>query len=317
MKEFTFAAITYNHSDCIIEHLESLKKLVQKYGREYLNNLIISDDASKDNTVELAKKWIEQNRSLFNEVKVLCPEKNQGIVKNYVTALKCIKTEKFKILAGDDLYLCENIYDIFDMGDIIFTPLVNFSGSEVVSRHAEYISREMVYYRNRNLQETIRDKMKFSMYIQSPGTMWKLSLADEGLYETLSHYTWMEDVPLFSYLLNKQGLKVCFCETPVVAYRSDVGISTNKNHERAKEIEEESKRIRKEIYVHRKIKHDILNPYAYKMAFQRLYVKYIGTKTTEGKAFDQKYAQSKIKSGQTIIEVQQKALQWKKEYAAE
>ena len=53
------------------------------------------------------------------------------------------------------------------------------------------------------------------------------------------------------------------------------------------------------------------------MAFQRLYVKYIGTKTTEGKAFDQKYAQSKIKSGQTIIEVQQKALQWKKEYAAE
>ena len=42
MKEFTFAAITYNHSDCIIEHLESLKKLVQKYGREYLNNLIIS-----------------------------------------------------------------------------------------------------------------------------------------------------------------------------------------------------------------------------------------------------------------------------------
>ena len=317
MQEFTFATITYNHSNYIIEHLESLKKLVQEYGKEYLNNLIICDDASKDNTVELAKKWIGQNRSLFHEVQVLCQENNQGIVKNYVTALKCIKTEKFKILAGDDLYLCENIYDIFDMGDIVLTPLVSFSGSEVVARHAEYISREMVYYRNRNLQETIRDKMKFSMYIQSPGAMWKLSLADEGLYETLSHYTWMEDVPLFSYLMNKQGLKVWFCETPVVAYRSDVGISTNKNHERAKEIEEESEKIRKAVYVHRKIKYDILNPYAYKMALERLYVKHIGTKTTEGKDFDQKYAQSKIKAGQTVKEMQQKALQWKKEYAAE
>ena len=79
MKEFTFAAITYNHSDCIIEHLESLKKLVQKYGRVYLNNLIISDDASKDNTVELAKKWIEQNRSLFNDAKVPCQEKIRGL----------------------------------------------------------------------------------------------------------------------------------------------------------------------------------------------------------------------------------------------
>lgn len=316
MKEFTFAAITYNHSDYIIEHLESLKKLIQKYGEGYLNNLIISDDASKDDTVELAKKWIDQNRSLFNDVKVLCQEKNQGIVNNYVNALKNVKTEKFKIIAGDDLYLCENIYAIFDMADMVFTPLVSFSGSEVVSRQAEYISREMIYYRNKNLQETIRDKMKFSMYIQSPGAMWKLSLADEGLYETLSHFKWMEDVPLYSYLINKQDLKVWFCETPVVAYRSDVGISTNKNHERAKEIEEEGKNIIKAVHVHRKIKYNIFNPYAYKIAFQRLFMKCIGTKTAEVKEFDKKYAQSKIKASGTIKEVQQHALQWKKEYSA-
>lgn len=167
------------------------------------------------------------------------PGKNQGIVKNYVTALNNIKTEKFKIIAGDDLYLCENIYEIFGMADMVFTPLVSFSGSKTVSRHAEYISREMIHYRNRKLLEMIRDKMKSSMYIQSPGAMWKLSLADEGLYETLSHFKWVEDVPLYSYLINKQNLKVRFCGTSVVSFRSDVGISTDKNHERAKAIKEE------------------------------------------------------------------------------
>lgn len=33
MKEFSFAAITYNHSEYIIEHLESLKSLCSNTGK--------------------------------------------------------------------------------------------------------------------------------------------------------------------------------------------------------------------------------------------------------------------------------------------
>ena len=311
MKEFTFAAITYNHSDFIIEHLESLKLVIQTYGKGYLTNLVISDDCSKDDTVELAKKWVETNRELFYDVKIVVPPENQGIVKNYIQALKNIHTNKFKIIAGDDLYLCEDIYSISQLSDMVLTPLVSFAGSTIVNNSAEFIAKEMIYYRNKNLKKIIQDKLKYSMYISSPGAMWDLSFADEKMFEILSNYKWIEDIPLYSYLINKENLNVWFCETPIIAYRSDVGISKNKNHERAKQYNEEWEKISKSIYTHRRFKIKFLNPYVYKLFLNRCYIKYIKSSNKQIKSFEKNYLSVKLKAQQVIGKIYLNADVWK------
>ena len=102
--DFTFAVLTYNQEKFILQHLESIKYQIMKFGVDINVNLVVSDDGSKDNTIFLVEKWTNENYELFNDIKILKSTVNQGIVHNYIRLLDNIKTEKFKILAGDDIY---------------------------------------------------------------------------------------------------------------------------------------------------------------------------------------------------------------------
>ena len=54
--------ITYNSSKYVLETLESAK------AQTYQNiELIVTDDCSNDNTVEICRKWIEENKERFQE----------------------------------------------------------------------------------------------------------------------------------------------------------------------------------------------------------------------------------------------------------
>ena len=114
---FTFVAITYNHEKYIIEHLESIKYQIENFSKGKQVNLVISDDGSMDNTMLYAQQWIERNKYLFSEVELLTSEKNQGIIKNYLRATAAIKTPTYKLLAGDDLYYKNDIFEIVETFD--------------------------------------------------------------------------------------------------------------------------------------------------------------------------------------------------------
>ena len=60
----TVSVSTYNSSKYVVETLESIKAQTWK-------NIIlqISDDCSTDNTIELCRNWIEQNKERFVETK--------------------------------------------------------------------------------------------------------------------------------------------------------------------------------------------------------------------------------------------------------
>ena len=51
-QEFTFAVITYNQEMYVIEQLESIKYQVNMFGKDYITNFLLCDDASTDRTVE-------------------------------------------------------------------------------------------------------------------------------------------------------------------------------------------------------------------------------------------------------------------------
>ena len=69
--------ITYNSSKFVLETLESIK------AQTYQNiELIISDDCSTDNTVELCQKWVEENKERFVRTQIITSDLNTGVSAN-------------------------------------------------------------------------------------------------------------------------------------------------------------------------------------------------------------------------------------------
>ena len=90
-KLITFCVPSYNSEEYLHYALDSLK------GHEDIEVLII-DDGSKDNTLEVAKKYEQENPSVF----VAVHQENKGHGGAINTALGLAKGEYFKVLDSDD-----------------------------------------------------------------------------------------------------------------------------------------------------------------------------------------------------------------------
>ena len=99
--------ITYNSSKTIVETLNSIYE--QTYGNI---ELIISDDYSKDNTIEICKEWIIKNKSRFTQVHIITSNQNTGISNNCNRGCKLAKGEWIKIIAGDDALFSNAISEL-------------------------------------------------------------------------------------------------------------------------------------------------------------------------------------------------------------
>jgi glycosyltransferase involved in cell wall biosynthesis len=97
---------TYNSSPFVIETLESAK------AQTWQNiELIVSDDCSTDNTVELCCNWISANKENFIRTEVITAPQNTGISANCNRCIKASHAEWIKFVAGDDILLPNCIED--------------------------------------------------------------------------------------------------------------------------------------------------------------------------------------------------------------
>ena len=90
--------ITYNSAKYVLETLESAK--VQTYQNI---ELIISDDCSTDNTVEICRKWLDENKERFVRTELITAEKNTGIAPNCNRGVSAANGDWVKLIAGDDV----------------------------------------------------------------------------------------------------------------------------------------------------------------------------------------------------------------------
>ncbi|MFK2760966.1 glycosyltransferase family 2 protein [Bacteroides fragilis] len=98
--------ITYNSSIFILETLESIKE------QTYKNiELVISDDCSTDNTVDICRKWVQKYRMHFANVIIVTSDYNTGISANCNRCYKAANAEWIKGIAGDDLLVPNCIED--------------------------------------------------------------------------------------------------------------------------------------------------------------------------------------------------------------
>lgn len=94
----TVVVVTYNSAKFILETLDSIAC------QDYKNiELIVSDDCSQDNTIEICQQWIADNCLRFNGAKVVQTPKNSGICGNYNFALNFVSGKVIKYIAGDDI----------------------------------------------------------------------------------------------------------------------------------------------------------------------------------------------------------------------
>jgi len=107
--DFTFIVITYNHEAYVLEHLESIAYQIREHGQGYSFQLIVADDASKDQTLALVQHWLERHASLFSDVQIHTQATNQGTCHNYTKVWPYVRGDQCKLTAGDDVYSCENL----------------------------------------------------------------------------------------------------------------------------------------------------------------------------------------------------------------
>jgi glycosyltransferase involved in cell wall biosynthesis len=97
-------ALCYNHQMFLNECLESIRR------QNYPNlQIIIADDGSKDASLSLTRRWIEQNSSL--DVTFLHNEQNLGVCKTLNRALAIAQGKYISMIATDDIWEVDKISD--------------------------------------------------------------------------------------------------------------------------------------------------------------------------------------------------------------
>ena len=131
--------ITYNSSEYVLDTLESAK--IQTYQNI---ELIISDDGSIDNTIEICEAWISKNKSSFIATQIITVPKNTGISPNCNRGVKVSQGKWLKLIAGDDILFPECISTFIEYtkinDDKIFFSDVELFGTKI-NTHKKIIVR--------------------------------------------------------------------------------------------------------------------------------------------------------------------------------
>ena len=107
--------VTYNSSKYVLELLESCK--AQSYDNL---ELVISDDASTDNTLALCKDWLDKNGSYFSSCQLVEAEENTGVAFNVNRGVLASNGKWFKLCAGDDILHSEAINTYMQQGECLW-----------------------------------------------------------------------------------------------------------------------------------------------------------------------------------------------------
>jgi len=313
MQEFTFGMLTYNQADYVFEHLESIKYQILNYGNDVKAYFVLSDDASKDNTVKYVKMWLDENKELFAEIKIVSKTINEGIVQNFLTLLKNINTSHYKILAGDDLYYKNNVFELVKRGGFIISPTIYFDGNHIIcgkkrDRHQILLLQQA----KGNLKDYLVKRLKYSNCIDAPGAFVNHNFIDQGLFDELQNYQWIEDVPMWNYLVNIEGLDVKIIQEPYILYRSEVGISKNKNHSARSRFEGDVRKIEKYIYVDKSRYPRIINPHSYRYKLEKLMLKFYWNNNSKAiKGFKKMISMEEMDAEKYLLQIIDNANGWK------
>lgn len=195
---FSFCLLAYNHENYILEHLESIKFLVDNYAKDINVNLVINDDCSIDNTVKLIEGWLFFNENIFDSVVKLYNKKNLGTCKSVINILENVNTDFAKFTAGDDVYSYENIFDLSELlkeGAIVSGFPLDLRNNIISEKKDDIkmIISSFFIYRNKKIIE----RFKWPSNNNAPNIIYDLNMMkSSGVIDYLRKFDVVEDWPI-------------------------------------------------------------------------------------------------------------------------
>lgn len=210
--------ITYNSADYVIETLESIK------GQTYPKiELIVSDDASVDETITVVRKWIDVNKGRFVKYKVVESETNKGINFNCNRGIMEAAGDYIKPIAGDDLLSSDCIEKLLDYSlknnlNFAYAKVIPFTNPSNPAYEAKLMENERLMYEifALDVKQQYRKLLTgFNMY--TIGLFLKKDFFHSiGGFD--EKYKMMEDYP-FAVKVTSMGYRLNLLNNYVVKYR--------------------------------------------------------------------------------------------------
>ncbi len=220
--------ITYNSSEFVLETLESAK------AQTYQNiELIISDDCSKDNTVEICKKWLEINKEQFVRTELITVSENTGIPANCNRGIKASKGEWVKFIAGDD-YLHNNAIENFVLFSnnnsdscLVHSDYYRVKNQNVIENNTDCKKEWRInFFLDNNTTQSVQNKiLHYICPVAAPTVFIKRNIIlNVGAFDESIRL--MEDMPMWLKLSNA-GYKFYYLNKKTIYYRIHQNSASN------------------------------------------------------------------------------------------
>lgn len=219
----SIVVITYNSEKFVIETLDSIRC------QTYKNiELIISDDASTDQTLYLCQNWLRINGSRFVNCNLLSVEHNSGISANCNRGFKASNGEWIKIIAGDDMLLESCIEDFLYFSSRNKNFSVLFSRI-IFLKNGKREKDKVLEIENTTDIDLQKELILNGSSLRAPGCLIKKeALIKAGLFD--ERYPFLEDLPLW-ISLNQKGFIIGFVPKYLILYRiHSTNIFSSKTH---------------------------------------------------------------------------------------
>ncbi len=218
--------ITYNSSNTVVETLDSI------FNQTYPNlELVLSDDGSTDNTIQICREWIEAHKDRFVRAELLTVEKNTGISANLNRAERVCQGAWVKGIAGDDRLVPDCIASFMEFtsnnpdAQCIFGRVKCFGGTaELRSLYEQDRYRKDFF--SLSIDQQLRCLILEGYCIPSAGYFYNRQFIQQLGVQNDDRIPLMEYYPKWINLL-KKNVRFYLLDKVVVEYRLGSGVSTN------------------------------------------------------------------------------------------
>ena len=203
--------LAYNAEKYIRDLLESIRD------QTYQNiEIIISDDASKDDTVRIAQVWKDENRLCLKKMMIRSSEQNQGVVKNANLGFELCNGRYIKVIAADDKLAPACIENMVRVCEDKGYPLLLgkmqsfYQGDDLQDMPVNYEFYDM------NAEEQYKHLLQVNECAAPTALYRKDFLKEMDWFD--ENYPAMEDYP-FWLKITEKGVRIPFMNETVVYYR--------------------------------------------------------------------------------------------------
>ena len=205
-------AVCYNHAKYVLETLDSIKN------QTYLNlELIIMDDCSTDNSVEVIQNWITKNDY---DCQFIAHQKNQGLCKTLNEAVEFINGKYTQIIACDDVLIKNKFQNQVDAlektDDSTLLCCSNYShidkNSEVIK---EYFFKSDFDFPSKTFEAILSGSQGYGIIVHSPTVLLKSSV----FYSSNNYPESIIQEDLYMWLKITFDHKAIYIDDVLVRYR--------------------------------------------------------------------------------------------------